>query len=143
MTPDQVVSFWHDLQLLENDWMGLTRSLFSEVFSPNFLRPLEDVDALFSVKVNNISLSSYADELMGSGYVKDDLEDIDRNTLYEEEKITASVPYIPLSRFFSPPFPEFVIAAYTYCYDVIRRRIENEKKKEKGENLSSSISSSL
>ena len=44
--------FWMEQNLQENDWLGLASNLLTEVFSLEFLTPLQDVDTVFSLKVN-------------------------------------------------------------------------------------------
>ena len=46
-----VTTFWAGHNLQENDWLGLVSSLLTEVFSVEFLTPLQDVDTAFSLKV--------------------------------------------------------------------------------------------
>jgi hypothetical protein len=45
--------FWSGHNLHENDWLGLASNLLTEVFSSEFLTPLQDVDTVFSLKVYN------------------------------------------------------------------------------------------
>ena len=45
--------FWMEQNLQENDWLGLASNLLTEVFSLEFLTPLQDVDTVFSLKVNS------------------------------------------------------------------------------------------
>ena len=46
-----LIQFWSGHNLQENDWLGLTSNLLTEVFSSEFLTPLQDVDTVFSLKV--------------------------------------------------------------------------------------------
>ena len=50
--------FWMEQNLQENDWLGLASNLLTEVFSLEFLTPLQDVDTVFSLKVNFLWLSA-------------------------------------------------------------------------------------
>ena len=50
--------FWMEQNLQENDWLGLASNLLTEVFSLEFLTPLQDVDTVFSLKVNFSWLSA-------------------------------------------------------------------------------------
>jgi hypothetical protein len=51
MTETEVKNFWFTKNLKDNDWLGLTSFLLSELFSPDFLTPLQELDATFSLKV--------------------------------------------------------------------------------------------
>ena len=46
-----VATFWAGHNLQEGDWLGLASSLLTEIFSVEFLTPLQDVDTAFSLKV--------------------------------------------------------------------------------------------
>ena len=46
-----VAQFWAGHNLQEHDWLGLASNLLTEVFSAEFLTPLQDVDTVFSLKV--------------------------------------------------------------------------------------------
>ena len=48
-----LAQFWSGHNLQENDWLGLASNLLTEVFSSEFLTPLQDVDTVFSLKVSN------------------------------------------------------------------------------------------
>ena len=50
--------FWMEQNLQQNDWLGLASNLLTEVFSLEFLTPLQDVDTVFSLKVNFLWLSA-------------------------------------------------------------------------------------
>ena len=50
--------FWMEQNLQENDWLGLASNLLTEVFSLEFLTPLQDVDTVFSLKVKFLWLSA-------------------------------------------------------------------------------------
>ena len=49
-----ISQFWAGYNLEENDWLGLASSLLAEIFSAEFLTPLQDVDTAFSLKVSSI-----------------------------------------------------------------------------------------
>ena len=46
-----IATFWAGHNVQENDWLGLASSLLTEIFSLEFLTPLQDVDTAFSLKV--------------------------------------------------------------------------------------------
>ena len=52
--------FWMEQNLQENDWLGLASNLLTEVFSLEFLTPLQDVDTVFSLKVNSFGCLQYS-----------------------------------------------------------------------------------
>ena len=51
MTSLEVYNFWSTRNLKKEDWLGLTSYLFSDLFSPEFLIPLQDIDSTFQLKV--------------------------------------------------------------------------------------------
>jgi hypothetical protein len=90
--------FWESNRLLENDWKGLARSLLSTVFSARFLKPLEEVDKQMSLKVDHVNIHQYAEGLMHTGAIPDDLSvtSIDCPNYYKED-IPATVPFLATS----------------------------------------------
>ena len=54
MTSLEVYNFWSTRNLKKEDWLGLTSYLFSDLFSPEFLIPLQDIDSTFQLKVLDI-----------------------------------------------------------------------------------------
>ena len=46
-----VIQFWAGHSLPENDWLGLASNLLTEVFSADFLTPLQEIDTAFALKV--------------------------------------------------------------------------------------------
>ena len=51
MTETEVQKFWSNKQLKKNDWLSLTSYLLSDLFSPEFMIPLQTVDTTFALKV--------------------------------------------------------------------------------------------
>ena len=43
-----------------NDWKGLAGRIYSEIFSPCFLTPLESTDYGFRLEVQHVNLTKYA-----------------------------------------------------------------------------------
>lgn len=52
-TEDQ---FWTRKELAIRDWQGFASKLFAEIFSPEFLSPLEETDSRFQLEVQHIDL---------------------------------------------------------------------------------------
>ena len=44
--------FWSTRNLKSEDWLGLTSYLFSDLFSPEFMIPLQEIDSTFQLKVS-------------------------------------------------------------------------------------------
>jgi len=65
--------FWRSRQLTHNDWGGLTRQLFSKVFSDGFLHPLESHDQLLQLKVQHMDLTAYF-KMLKANLPRDDLD---------------------------------------------------------------------
>lgn len=65
--------FWEKQQLDVNDWKGLACKKLTEIFSKNFLVPLEETDNHFELKVDHINFSRYTDMLKYAEY-HDDLD---------------------------------------------------------------------
>ena len=51
MTETEVQKFWSNKQLKKKDWLSLTSYLLSDLFSPEFMIPLQTVDTTFALKV--------------------------------------------------------------------------------------------
>ncbi|CAF1136833.1 unnamed protein product [Rotaria magnacalcarata] len=69
----ELEKFWHDLDLEPNDWFGLTSKLLQELFCRDFLTPLEQTDAFYSLEVDQLTLSKYA-QMIHSANIHDDLD---------------------------------------------------------------------
>ena len=59
ITNPLVAQFWAGHNLEENDWLGLASSLLNEVFSADFLTPLQEVDTAFALKVGDFTTYYY------------------------------------------------------------------------------------
>ena len=55
MTETEVKNFWFTKGLKASDWLGLTSFLLSELFTPEFMIPLQEVDTTFALKVRHFS----------------------------------------------------------------------------------------
>ena len=51
MTSQELSRFWSAKNIKSEDWLGLTSNLFSDLFSPEFLIPLQEIDSTFQLKV--------------------------------------------------------------------------------------------
>ena len=58
MPNTQVAQYWAGHNIDENDWLGLASSLLSEIFSAEFLTPLQEVDTAFALKVSDLTTYS-------------------------------------------------------------------------------------
>lgn len=82
LTPDEIVAFWEQRNLLDDDWNGLTKTFLIKVFSPGFLCPLEETDTAFKLEVQHINLSSYM-EMLASAEHSEELTTI--NTVIDSD----------------------------------------------------------
>lgn len=64
MTDMEKIEFWNRYNLIENDWQGLTSALLSELFSKQFLIPIEESDENFSIEVEDLTLKEFGKSLM-------------------------------------------------------------------------------
>ncbi|CAI9722776.1 Hypothetical predicted protein [Octopus vulgaris] len=67
--------FWEKQQLEVNDWKGLACKKLTEIFSKNFLVPLEETDNHFELKVEHLNFERYTDMLKYAEF-HDDLDEI-------------------------------------------------------------------
>ena len=70
---EKIIKFWYDHQLVEDDWVGLSRKLFSALFTERFLEPLEETDKTFAIKIQHINATQFANMLI-HGEPRDDLQ---------------------------------------------------------------------
>ena len=66
-----VTSFRRNLET--NDWKGLAGRIYSEIFSPCFLTPLEPTDCGFRLEVQHVNLTKYA-AMINSEPLNDDMD---------------------------------------------------------------------
>ncbi|CAF1617114.1 unnamed protein product, partial [Didymodactylos carnosus] len=66
-------TFWNELDLEQNDWLGLASKLLQELFCKEFLTPLEQTDAFYSLEVDHLNLSKYA-QMIDEANIHDDLD---------------------------------------------------------------------
>ena len=65
-----VAQFWAGHNIDENDWLGLASSLLSEIFSAEFLTPLQEVDTAFALKVSDLTTYCRCCKAMNVNFVK-------------------------------------------------------------------------
>ncbi|XP_046394390.1 uncharacterized protein LOC124162073 isoform X1 [Ischnura elegans] len=53
--------FWENKGLSPNDWAGLAGLMYSEIFSLDFLTPLDDADTKFRLEPHQVDLSRYTE----------------------------------------------------------------------------------
>ena len=58
MTDEETRTFWAKKHLPKNDWLALTSHLYKDMFSPEFMIPLQDVDLTFALKVISLKKES-------------------------------------------------------------------------------------
>ena len=51
MTENEIRTFWANKHLPKSDWLALTSHLYKDMFSPEIMIPLQDVDLTFALKV--------------------------------------------------------------------------------------------
>lgn len=87
MTEWEIDHFWYSKQLSPNDWVGLTRSIYSELFSPNFLISLEDSDEVYSLKIKQLNLERYLNMFVEN----QPHDDLDFATLIEQQFLAKKI----------------------------------------------------
>ena len=65
--------FWERRGLKHNDWVGLTSSLYSTIFTSEFLTPMQEEDTTFQLKVDHWNPSRYLNMVIESDW-HDDLD---------------------------------------------------------------------
>ncbi|KAG8229642.1 hypothetical protein J437_LFUL015593 [Ladona fulva] len=59
--PLEEEEFWENKGLSPNDWAGLAGLMYSEIFSLDFLTPLDDSDTTFRLEPHQVDLSRYTE----------------------------------------------------------------------------------
>uniref|UniRef100_T1J1W8 Uncharacterized protein n=1 Tax=Strigamia maritima TaxID=126957 RepID=T1J1W8_STRMM len=89
--------FWEGKGLSFRDWPGLAGLTLSEIFSQDFLTPLEDVDTRFRLHVQHMNLFRYAEMLRTAEY-RDDLDVV--STVHTPKgNIQVHTPFLDISTF--------------------------------------------
>jgi len=89
--------FWQKRQLRENDWVGLVSSLYSSIFSPEFLVPMQQTDTAFHLKAEHWNLTRYLNMVLEDDW-HDDL-DVARAVHTPRGNINIQTPYIDRALF--------------------------------------------
>lgn len=93
------IKFWTEHGLKEQNWIGLTSSLYSEIFSPEFLTPMQEADTTFHLKVEHWNLTRYLNMVLESDW-HDDL-DVARAIHSPKGNLDIQSPYLD-STLFNP-----------------------------------------
>lgn len=89
--------FWETKGSSFRDWAGLTALMLSEVFSQEFLIPLEESDVRFCLEVNQVSLHRYT-EMLRITEARDDLDVI--STVHTpKSNVQLHSPYLDVTTF--------------------------------------------
>ncbi len=97
MAETEAVNFWFTKNLSENDWLGLTSYLLSDLFCSDFLAPLQELDTTFSLQVKHWNLNRYLTMALDAKW-RDDL-DVTRVMQTAKLGTFISQPDIPLESF--------------------------------------------
>jgi len=89
--------FWDSRGLRTEDWIGLVSSLYAEIFSEDFLTPIQEADTIFHLKVENWNLTRYLNMVLESDW-HDDL-DVARAVHTPMGNINIQTPYIDTALF--------------------------------------------
>lgn len=103
--PDHVIArsktgeeeFWSSRSLKLNDWVGLTSSLYSEIFSAEFLTPMQEADTTFQLRVEHWNLTRYLNMVLESDWHDD--TDVARAVHTPRGNIHIHSPYLDPSLF--------------------------------------------
>merc|ERR1719209_917870 len=89
--------FWSSRGLRTNDWVGLTSRLYSDIFAPDFLTPMQEADTTFHLKVEHWNLTRYLNMVLESDW-HDDV-DVARAVHTPHGNIHIQSPYLDPSLF--------------------------------------------
>jgi len=95
MSEEQIAQFWVGLNLAPDDWTGLTKILFNQVFPGDFLRPLEVDDKCFSLKVSHVSVNEFVGMIV-KAKPRDDLESLTAELSLVNSSYSPKLPLICL-----------------------------------------------
>ena len=80
-----------------DDWVGLSSQLYSEIFSPEFLTPMQEADTTFHLKVEHWNLTRYLNMVLESDWHDD--TDVARAVHTPRGNIHIQSPYLDPSLF--------------------------------------------
>merc|ERR1719384_2408365 len=89
--------FWSGRSLKHNDWVGLTSLLYSEIFSADFLTPMQEADTTFQLRVEHWNLTRYLNMVLESDWHDD--TDVARAVQTPRGNIHIHSPYLDPSLF--------------------------------------------
>ena len=89
--------FWSGQGLRPDDWVGLTSLLYSEIFSPEFLTPMQEADTTFHLRVEHWNLTRYLNMVLESDWHDD--TDVARAVHMPRGNIHIGSPYLDPSLF--------------------------------------------
>ena len=89
--------FWSGRGLRSEDWVGLTSLLYSEIFSPEFLTPMQEADTTFHLRVEHWNLTRYLNMVLESDWHDD--TDVARAVHTPRGNIHIGSPYLDPSLF--------------------------------------------
>ena len=89
--------FWSGRGLRQEDWVGLTSLLYSEIFSADFLTPMQEADTTFQLRVEHWNLTRYLNMVLESDW-RDDT-DVARAVHAPRGNIHIQSPYLDPSLF--------------------------------------------
>ena len=103
--PDHVIArlqggeseFWESRGLRTGDWVGLTSSLYSEIFSPEFLTPMQEADTTFHLRVEHWNLTRYLNMVLETDWHDD--TDVARAVHTPRGNVHIQSPYLDPSLF--------------------------------------------
>ena len=93
----QMSDFWSSRSLKINDWVGLTSSLYSDIFSPEFLTPMQEADTTFQLRVEHWNLTRYLNMVLESDWHDD--TDVARAVHSPRGNVHIHSPYLDPSLF--------------------------------------------
>ena len=89
--------FWSGRGLRQEDWVGLTSLLYSEIFSADFLTPMQEADTTFQLRVEHWNLTRYLNMVLESDWHDD--TDVARAVHAPRGNIHIQSPYLDPSLF--------------------------------------------
>jgi hypothetical protein len=95
--PGGEAAFWERAALRQGDWVGLVSRLYSEIFAPEFLTPMQEADTTFQLRAEHWNLTRYLNMVLEADW-HDDL-DVARAVHSAHGNIHIQAPYLDPSLF--------------------------------------------
>jgi len=91
-----IIKFWTSFDLVEGDWLGLTRVFLAKAFSAEFLTPLRDSDTSVKLSVNDAASVTNFLKMVKHGEMRDSLDDakLVNAAVSSVHKFTPRIPFI-------------------------------------------------